>query len=158
GIPPDDGSAPFGRNHGVEGVLHDVHAVAHGHGQRSPRTAFSRDGDDDGHGQTRHLSQIVRDGFPLAALLGVYAGVRAGRVNESEHRPAKFCRELHHPQGLTVAFWFGLTKIAYDALFRVAALLVADDRNGAPAEFAHAGNHRFVIHEAAVAVNLDEIG
>ena len=41
---------------------------------------------------------------------------------------------------------------------RIAALLVADDGHGRPAEEAESGDDRRVVGELAVAVELDEIG
>ncbi len=64
-----------------------------------------------GTGQARHLAQISRDGFGLAALFRVDSRIRAGRVNEGEDRPAKLRGELHDAQRLAVALGLGLSEI-----------------------------------------------
>ena len=124
----------------------------------SARAAFTSDGDNDGNGQPRHLAEIAGDGFSLAALFGVDAGIRAGRVNERQYRAAEFCRELHDAQCLAIPFGLGLAEIAVDALLGVASLLMADDGYGAAAKFCQAGDERFIVAKAAVAVEFDKVG
>ena len=94
-IAPQNRGATLGRNHRVNRILKHVHLIADGDGQRAARAAFAGDGHDDGHGQARHLAQISRDGFGLAALFGVNARIRSRRIDECENRPAKFRGQLH---------------------------------------------------------------
>ena len=46
---PQNGSAAFGRNHGIGGVLQHVHGIAHGNGQRTAGAAFANYGADNRH-------------------------------------------------------------------------------------------------------------
>ena len=136
GIAPQDRGAALRRNHRIDRILEHVHLIAHGDGQRAAGAAFAGDGDDDGHGQARHGAQIDGDGFGLAALLGVEAGIGAGRIDKREDRPAELGGELHQPQRLAIALGLGLAEVARHALLGVAALLVAEDQHVAAFELA----------------------
>ena len=125
--------------------------------KRAARAAFSGDGDQDGHGKARHFAQVVSDGFGLAALFGVHAGICAGRIHEDEDGAVEFRGELHRAQGFAIAFGLGLAEIAREALLGVAAFLAADDHYGLAVKFRHAGDQRGVVGKIAVAVDFGEI-
>ena len=110
-----------------------------------------------GTGQPRHFAHIVRDGFGLAALLGVDARIGALRIHENEHGPAKLCRELHRAHRFAISFRLGLAEISRDALLGVASFLVADDHHGLAVKPRHAGDDGRIVRKTAVAVNLAEI-
>ena len=61
-------------------------------------------------------------------------------------------------QRLAIAFGLGHAQVAENFLLGVAALLLADDHDGALFEPAHAGDDGVVVGEEAVAVDLVEIG
>src|SRR5581483_6368259 len=61
------------------------------------------------------------------------------------------------PDRLRVALRVGHPELPRVALLRVPALLLADQRDGAPVEPAEAGDERAVIGAAAVAVELDPV-
>src|ERR1700730_4582979 len=157
GVAPDDSGTTFGRDHGIEPVLQNVHAVAYGDGKGAARASFTGDCGDDGHGQARHFAQIAGDGFTLAALFGIDAWICAWRVDEREDGPAEFCGELHHAKSLAIALGLGLSKITGDALLDVSSLLMADDGDGTPAEFGESGGEGSVVAEVAITVKLDKI-
>src|SRR6267154_2713830 len=156
-IAPHNGRAAFRRNHGIETVLENIHAVADGYGQRAARSAFAGHGHNNRHRQAGHLAQVQRDRLRLAALLGVEAGVRALRIDKRKNRPAVFCGQLHYAQGFAIAFRLGLTEIAHQSLFGIAPLLVTDHRHGPPVKFRQAGDYSFVVAVATVAVHLKKI-
>src|SRR6266849_2392634 len=98
------------------------------------------------------FAQVASDGFALAALFGVNAGIGARGVNESKNRAAEFCGEFHDAERFAVAFGLRLAEIAVDALLGVASFLVADDSYGASAKLCQAGDQRFIVTKAAVTV------
>src|SRR5882762_4701759 len=157
-VAPHNGRAAFRRNHGIETVLENIHAVADGYGQRAARSAFAGHGHNNRHRQAGHLAQVQRDRLRLAALLGVEAGVRALRIDKRKNRPAVFCGQLHYAQGFAIAFRLGLTEIAYQALLGIAPFLVPYNRNRPPVEFSQSRDNRFIVAVAAVAVHLEKIG
>src|SRR5713101_3902548 len=109
------------------------------------RPALSVYGDDDGHGQPRHLAEVAGDGLSLAALLGVNPRVGAGRIHEGEDGPAELGGELHHAQGLAVALGLGHAEVAGEFLFGVAALLVTHDNDGPPVVARRAGDDSRIV-------------
>ena len=156
-IAPKNRSATLRRNHGVDGILQHVHAIADGNRQRAARTAFSRDGHNDGHGQARHLAKIARDGFGLAALFGIDSRIGAGRIDKRKNGPAEFCGQLHHAQRLAIAFRLRLAEIQRHALFGVSALLLADQHHRASVISREAGDHRGIVAIGAVAMQFMKI-
>src|SRR6266850_1096534 len=156
-VPPDDRSAPFRRNHRIETIFQNVDAISDRNRQRSSRSAFPGHRHDHRHRKPRHLAQVPRDRLALPALFRVNSGIRARRIDQRNNWAAELRRDLHHAQRLPVAFWFWLAKIPDQALFRVAPLLMADDRHRAPVEFSQAGNNGFVVSVAAVPVQFDKI-
>ena len=126
--------------------------------QRAAAAAFADADDDHGHGEARHLAEVAGDGFGLAALLGVDAGIGAGGVEEGDDRAAELAGDLHGAEGLAIALGLGHAEVAEELLFGVAALLLADEHDGAAFELRHAGDDGGIVGEGAVAVDLLEIG
>ena len=75
---------PSGEITRINRVLHHQDAVGDGDGQRSTAAAFAGNRGDDGNLQARHLAQIVRNGFRLAALFRPQPGIGARRVHEGK--------------------------------------------------------------------------
>ena len=146
--------ATLRRNHRVESVLENVHAIAYGNRQCAARAAFAGDRDNDRNRQPCHFPQISRNRFALPALFGVDSGIRAGRVDKRENRPAKFRGELHHAQGFAIAFRLGLAKIPSHALLGVAPFLMANHRHRATMKLRQSGDHRLIVAKRAVAVQF----
>ena len=67
-------------------------------------------------------------------------------------------REFQDAQRLAKAVGARLAEVPADLLFRVAALLVTDDRNRPVGEETESGDDGLVVGKAAVAVDLDEVG
>ncbi len=155
---PEDGGTALGADDRINGVLQHDHLVAHADGQRAARAAFANDGGDDGHLKLRHLEDVAADGFGLAALFGVDAGVGTGRVHEREHGQLEFFGRLHETQGLAVALGLAHAEVAHGALFGVAALLLAQHHAGVAIETRQAAHDRQVVRIVAVAVQFNEVG
>src|SRR3954469_20531094 len=79
GAAPQDGGTAFRRDHGIDGVLHHLHYVTNGDGERSARAALADDGGDERGLEPRHLEEVASDRLRLAALLGIDSGIGAGR-------------------------------------------------------------------------------
>src|SRR5712664_2524924 len=156
-VAPDDRSAPFRRNHRIETIFQNVDAISHRNRQRSSRAAFSGHRHDHRHRQPRHLAQVPRDRLALPAFFRVNSRIRARCIDQRNNGPAKLRRELHHAQRLPVTLWFWLAKIANQTLFRVASLLMADDRHWAPVESSEARNNGFVVGVAAIPVQFNKV-
>src|SRR5215471_7142966 len=158
GIPPHNGGAAFGRDHGIDRVLHHQDAVRHSDRQRSSTSTYSNDRSDDGYFQPRHLAQIVGDRLRLTALFGLYTRVGAVSVDQRKNRTPKLLRNLHHADRLAVSLGVRRSKITEDPLFHVAALLRAYDQNFFTVESGHAADNRRIVPKAAVSMNFAEIG
>ena len=111
-----------------------------------------------GTSSMHHLAQVDGDRLGDAALLGLDARVRRRRVDEHDDRPAELLGQLHHAQRLAVALGPRVAEVAEDLLLGVAALLVADDQHRLPLVVGEAGDDGVIVGEAAVAVDLDEVG
>src|SRR3546814_1207566 len=102
--------------------------------------SFADHGADDRDLQLRHLQQVARDRFGLAAFLGADARVRAGGVDERQQRQFEALGHLHQPQRLAVALRARHAEVAAHLGLGVAALLVADDHHAAAVDAAAAGD------------------
>src|SRR5690606_23531010 len=108
------------------------------------------------HSQPCHLPQIESDRLRLPTLLCIDARIRAGRVNKGNDRPAKFFSKLHHSQCFAIAFRLRHTEVSDLALFRVPALLLADDSHLAASETCKPRYHSRIIRIPAIPVHLDK--
>ncbi len=117
---------------------------------------------DDRHGELKAAGDGTRDRLGLAPLLGIDAGVGAGRVDQGQHRQPEPIGEAHQPDRLPVALGPRHAEIVPDPLVRVGALLGADHHDRAPAEAADPGQDRLIVGEGAVAGQgrkiLDQLG
>ena len=66
--------------------------------------------------------------------------------------------QLHRAQRLAIALGPRVAEVAVDLLLGVAALLVADDQHRVLVVARQAGDDGVVVGEAAIAVDLDEVG
>ncbi len=162
-VAPQDGRARLGRDDRVPRVLEHQDAVADADAERAARRALADHHDDDRDRQARHHEQVAGDGLGLPALLGLEAGVRAGRVEERDDGPAELGSHFHEAERLAVALRVRHPEAALLALVRVAPLLVAENDDGpvraavaAATEAREAADQRAVVREEAVAVELDE--
>ena len=105
----------------------------------------------------RHQAHGRGDCLRDAALLRGRAGERSLDVHEREHRHAEALGHAHDPHRLAVALGVRQAEVAADVLFGVLALLEADDGDAPVADPGQAGDHRRVVAEEAVAVQLDEL-
>jgi hypothetical protein len=108
--------------------------------------------------RARHRGEAGPDGLALPALLGADPGVGPRRVDEREDGEAELVRQLVHAAGLPVPLRVRLAEVSRHLLLGAAPLLVADDDHAAPAVGREAAHDRGVLGEAAVAVELLEIG
>ncbi len=81
---PQDRGAAFRRDHRVDRVLQHVDAVGRGDGERTARAALADHHADQRHAERQAGLDRARDGFGLAARLGVHAGIGAGRVDQGD--------------------------------------------------------------------------
>src|SRR5690606_29907120 len=115
------------------------------------------DHDRDGrHLEPAHTLDAGRDDPGLPLLLGGEARVGAGRANAAHHGQAELVRQPEHAHGLAVAARVAHAEVPRDVLLGVATLLLADDHHLAAVELGQTGDHRRVVAERAVAVELLE--
>ncbi len=89
GIAPHDGRARLRRNHEVERIFENQHAVAHGQRQRSARSAFAGDHRNCRDAQPAHLQNVAGNCLRLAALFGAQTRKCAREVNEADDGPVE---------------------------------------------------------------------
>ena len=95
------------------GVLQHVDAIADAHAQRASAAAFADHDDDHRHAQARHFAQVVGDGFGLAALFGVDAGIGAQAYRASEMMGREnLAASSISAHRLAVAFGLGHAQVA----------------------------------------------
>ena len=83
--------------------------------------------------------------------------MRAGHVHEGDDRQPEALAQLHDPHRLAVALRVRHPEVAPDVLVGIGALLLADDDHPAAIEPGQPGDHRRVVTEQPVAVELDEV-
>ena len=83
-------------------------------------------------------------------------GCAPGNVDEGDDRQPEAFRQLHDPHRLAVALGVRHPEVAPDVLVGVVALLLADDRDPPAVDPGEPGDHRGVVAEEPVAVELDE--
>ena len=93
--------------------------------------------------------------MPRSSAAGEQGG--AGRVHQRDDRAPETRGQLHHAARFAQTFGRGLAEIALLALFGVAALLVADNGDGAALESGEARDNGAVVAKGAVAVNLGPV-
>src|SRR5438067_5141574 len=157
-VAPHDRGASFGRDNGIDGVLHHENAIGNSDGQCSAATAFARDSRNDWNFETSHFTQVMGNGFGLASLFGPQTGVSSGGVDKSEDGAPEFFGKLHSANCFAVAFRIRHAEIAIDLLLGVAGLLMANDQPVVAVEAGHAAHDGGVIGKPAIAVNLAPIG
>ena len=158
GVLPQNAGKALGTQHRVDGIFQHEDMVRHAQRQRTAGGTFAGDDGNDRYGQAAHLHQIAGNGFALAALLGVLAGVRARRVDEGDDGPAKLFGLLHQAQGLAVAFRPGHAEVAGEIFFQCGALAVADDGHRHPVEPGHTAQDGGILFALAVAALLKKVG
>src|SRR5579863_10070838 len=131
GVAVDDGGAAFGGDNAVISVLQHIDAIGDAEAERAAAAAFADHSGQDRNAEARHLAQVDGDGFGLAALLGVDAGIRAGGVEEGDNGPVEFGGEAHDAKSLAVSLRLGHAEVAVEFLLGVAAFLLADNDDGA---------------------------
>ena len=95
-------------------------------------------------------SAMLRSSAPMPGKApGVSIMAMTGREN--------FSASAHEAQGLAVAFGMRAAEVAQEVLLGVAALLLADEHDAAPADRGKAAGHRVVIADVAVAVQFQEL-
>ncbi len=104
--------------------------------------------------QAGHFAKIAGDCLGLAALFRVDSRVGAGSVEKRDDRPSEFGRQLHCAQRFTVAFGLGHAKVAVKLLFRVPALLFADQQDRLPFEPRQTTHDCRVVPEEAITVDF----
>ena len=157
-VAPENRGAAFGRDDAVDRVLLHQDAIADRDAQRAAAAPLAGDDDDDRHLQHRHLAQVEGDRFGDAALFGFDARIRRRRIDEDDDRPAELFGHAHQPDGLAIALGPRVAEVAVDLLLGVAALVMADDHHRLPFVAGGARHDGVIVGEAAVAVELDEIG
>ena len=90
-------------------------------------------------------------------LLGRHAGIGAGRVEKRDEWEPMPLRDLHQPHALSVPLRMGHAEVALLALFEVAALLLADQRDRPALEAPEPRDERGIFRTSAIAVQLDEV-
>ncbi|OPZ63735.1 MAG: hypothetical protein BWY83_03344 [bacterium ADurb.Bin478] len=106
----------------------------------------------------RHLKEVARNGFRLAALLSADARIRARRVDQTDHRPFKPGSQFHQPQRFAIALRMRHAKVTTELFLGLARFLMADHHHRLLLQTADAGDDGRVITEETVAVQFNEIG
>ena len=88
-VAPQDRGAALGRDHRVDGVLQHQHAIGDADRERAAGAALADHAGHGRHAQPRHREHGLGDGGRLAGLLGLDAGIRAGRVDHRHDREAE---------------------------------------------------------------------
>src|SRR5690606_40360398 len=127
---PQDRRAALRRDHGIDAVLQHHHLVRDTDRERAAGAALADHDADDWRPEARHREKIARDRLALTALLRADAGIRSLGIDQRDEGQREFLRELHDAQGLAIALGARHAVVAVDALLRVPALLVADQRDG----------------------------
>ena len=70
-------------------MLKHHQAIGHTNAQGAARSTFTNHGGNHRHLKGKHLAQVHGNGFALAQLFGLQAGVGTGGVDETDHRQAK---------------------------------------------------------------------
>src|SRR6185312_8327403 len=109
------------------------------------------------HLEPRHDRLRARDRRALSVLLRDDARVGARRVHERDDRKAVPLGELHRVPGLAVPLRVRHPEATARALVDVATLLLPDEDDRAVAEPAEAGDHRAVVTQRPVAVELEPV-
>ena len=125
-------------------------AVCGGNGNGAARATLANDDRDNRDIESEAAIGRARDGFGLATFFRANAGICARRVNQGDHRQVEFLGHFHKPHGLAIAFRHGHAKVVLDAALGVGALFMADDHDGAAAEFTHATDNGFVVAKIAI--------
>ena len=86
------------------------------------------------------------------------AGMRAGRVDQRQHRYLEAFREAQQPRRFAVALGVGHAEVVRDPALGIGALLLADDHGGVAAEAPEPADDRTVLAEDAVAREMHEVG
>ena len=153
-ITPHDGGTTFGRDYGVDCILHHQHAIGDRNGQSATASAFAGDRSDDWNLQPRHFTQISGDCFRLAAFLGAQAGVSARSIDKRKYRPAEFLCYLHRAECFPIALGIGHPEIAVNLLLGIARLLMPHNHDFFAMETRHPADDGRIVGIAAIAMNL----
>ena len=156
-VAPQDRGAALRRDDRVDRVLLHQHAIGDGDRDRAARSALADDARDGRDVQPHHRRLRARDRAALAVLLGRDARIRTGRVDHRDERKAVPVGERHRAHRLAIALGIRHPEVPLRALLDVAALLVADEHDGPPAELPEPGHERGVVGATAVAVELEEV-
>ena len=131
---PQNAGKPLGAEHRIHGVFQHQNVVGNAQAQRAAAGPLAGDNGQHRDSQTTHLHQVAGNGFSLAALFGIFAGVSARGVNESDDGTMKFLCLLHHAQGLAVALGSRHAKVAVQVFFQRGPFAVPQNGNGHPVE------------------------
>ena len=82
------------------------------------------------------------------------AGIRAGRIDQRNHRQIKFFGELHQAQRLAITFRMGAPEIPHHVFPGVAAFLIRDHNATLLAQHRDSARHGLVVAKQTVAVQL----
>jgi hypothetical protein len=156
-IAPHDRRARLRRNHKVQRILQNQHAIRYSQRQRAPRSAFAADHRDRRHPQPRHFQQIARNRLGLAPLLRSQTRKRSRQIDEADHWPPKLLGNLHRPERLAIAFGMRHSEVTPHAILRRSALAVADHQHFFALQARHSASHGLVVAIGAIPVNLAEI-
>ena len=158
GAAPQDRGAALGRDHRIGRVLQHQHGIAGGEGDGAARAALADDGGDQRHGELQRGLDRARDGFRLAALLRLDAGIGARGVDEGQHRQAEALGEEHEPARLAIAFGPRHAEIMAHPRLGIGALLMRDRLHRETAEPPDAADDGAILGEGAVAGERHELG
>ena len=153
-VAPHDSCAGLRRDHEVKRVLKDQHPVCHRQRQCAARATLAGDDGNCRHSKPRHLQNVARDGFRLAAFLGAQTGIRPRQIDEADDRPGKFLRNFHAAQRLAIALGMRHAEIAAYAILGAAAFAVADHHDLFVAQARHGARDGLVVAIGAIPVNL----
>jgi len=93
----------------------------------------------------------------LSTLLGPNSWVRAGGIDQADHRQSILGGQSHLAHGLAVALGMGAAKVTCLPFGERLAFLMADYQDLMSIELGKAGQHGWIITKRLVAMQLNKL-
>ena len=99
----------------------------------------------------------MSDGFGLAALFGMNAGIGAVGIDQRKNGSPKFFRNPHDAQRLAIALGMWRAEVSMHALLHVAAFLRADNKHFIAVKAGHSANNGRIVSKGAITVDFTPV-
>ena len=154
---PQDAGAALGADHAVVGVLQHGDAIADADAERTAGAAFTNHDAYDGNAESAHFEHALGDHLRLASLFGSDPRIGTRRIDEADQRQPVLFRQPHLAHRLAVALGVGAAEVAGGSFLVGTTFLVTDHQDLEAIQFGEAGEHRTVVAEVLVPVQLDKL-